>query len=528
MKKMVLLIVAVVLGLLFLNGCAQPALEEQAAFDALARRVPANADNALFLDLKPSGAAGRYWERIRKKLEANQAAKETLDNMFRQFWVADYDPKEFLVGPAVNGYWGVDSYLIAQVKDEAQARQAILQHTTHIAWKQEEYEGQTLYYWWGAGSYSYPNNLAWTLHGGYLFLVSRYDRELEPVTHLEDLLDLDEKDSLAALPAWQTLRERLPDRLMGLYFVNAAEQARRKSSQAGGTSLGAIFGRQTEVLALAAVPEREGMRIEIAGSFEPGTATIPELYPLFDLPAVDPSTWSTLPADTAIALFAHDASTVWPALEDLLGLKMGLLSQLPGLEGLDLEAALLAAEGPLAGDFVLGITPPLPNQPISQDVAALQVLVLGRGATQAQVEGVRTAMEGWGVVFDPTEVEGMTLQTQVGTALTGYAMAYGLDGDTFLFGSSPGILGRGIAAGRAGNGLVKADAFRRLVAKLPGSPALVLYLNTPALTGLIQANVAEGQEPDGVLGALKAFDAVGLGLRLQPERLDGVLYFMLQ
>ena len=139
---------------------------------------------------------------------------------------------------------------------------------------------------------------------------------------------------------------------------------------------------------------------------------------------------------------------------------------------------------------------------------------------------VRAAMEGRGAVFGPREVQGVALQTQAGTEPTGYAISYGFDDDTLLFGSSPDVIGQGVAARREGRGLVTTPTFRAVRAALPDDPSFVVYLNNEVLTSLLQANTTEEQyqkSPEYLL--LEPFEAIGLGLRLAPDRLDGVLYF---
>jgi hypothetical protein len=195
--------------------------------------------------------------------------------------------------------------------------------------------------------------------------------------------------------------------------------------------------------------------------------------------------------------------------------------------GLDLEADLASTEGPLAGDFALAVTPPLPDQPISQGVPAGQLLILARGTSEPQAARVQTAMEGRGAIFGPEEVEGVPLQTQAGTRPIGYAISYGFDGETYLFGSSPAVIGHAVAARREDEGLVTTDPFRRTLAAMPSAPSLFIYFNPDALTSLAQANMTAERyqnRPEYVL--FEAFDGIALGLRLPRDgQVGGVIYF---
>jgi hypothetical protein len=278
-------------------------------------------------------------------------------------------------------------------------------------------------------------------------------------------------------------------------------------------------------MAFAAVPEQEGMRVEIAGAVRLQTDAPPEIRALFNLPAVDPAAWTGLPADTAITLVTHDASVLWPLLKEAFGLDT---DRFRDTVGLDLEADLASAEGPLTGDFALAITPPLPAQPISQGLPAGQLLILARGASEAQMANLQVAMEGRGAVFGPRKVEGVALQTQAGTEPTGYAISYGFDGDTLFFGSSPDVIGQGVTAQREGKSLVKAQTFRAVLAALPKAPSFVVYLNSGSLTSLLQANMTEEQYQKSEYLLLESFEAIGLGWRFTPDELDGVIYFLVR
>ena len=138
-------------------------------------------------------------------------------------------------------------------------------------------------------------------------------------------------------------------------------------------------------------------------------------------------------------------------------------------------------------------------------------------------------MEGRGAVFGPGEVEGVSLQTQAGTKPTGYAISYGFDGDTLLFGSSPEVIGRGVVARREGKGLVTTPTFQSFLAASPDAPSLVVYLDSRSLTGLAQANMTEEQyQTNEEYILMEAFEAIGFSLRFAPDGLDGIMYFFVR
>jgi hypothetical protein len=518
MKRIGWLVLILALSLSALTRCGQPEQVGPTAFDALARWVPNNAETPMFLDLRPGGEAGRHWERIRRQLEANPTVQQSLDALFHEFRVEELGLDELIVGPAVMVNEGRTGYIIAQVSDGEAAKDALLQHFKDLKWEQEEHEGRILYH----GPTYLGEWLAWTIHDGLMF----YCHGQEPLIQLRALVSLAEADSLAALSAWRTLRGRLPETPMGLFFVNFAEQRRRYPPAPNDTSLGTALNQQLVAMAFAAVPEQEGMRVEMAGIAALQTDVPPKVRALFNLPAVDPAAWTGLPTDTAITLVTHDASVLWPLLKEAFGLDT---DQLRDTIGLDLEADLAGAEGPLAGDFALAITPPLPEQPISQGLPAGQLLILARGASEAQMANLQAAMEGRGAVFGPRKVQGVALQTQAGTEPTGYAISYGFEGDTLLFGSSPDVIGHGVTAQREGKGLVKTQTFRKVLAALPKAPSFVVYLNSVPLTSLLQGNMTEEQyqEREEYL-LLEAFEAIGLGWRFTPDRLDGVIYLLVR
>jgi hypothetical protein len=526
MKWIGRLMLLLALSVPLLTGCGQPEQASYTAFEALARWVPGEVEQAFFLDFKPGGEAGLYWEEIRRKLEANPEGAEALAGIQGEFKIEEYGLDEVIAGPAVNGYWQAAYYVIAQVGDEVAAEGVLRQHFQDVDWDQVEFEGKTLYQAKILNEWGQREWLAWTVYNGLWFLARGYERAVLP--QLQELVSLPEREGLAALPAWKSLRSRLPEQPLGLIFLNVAEQTIRNPSSPGDRSPGAIFGQRLEAVALAAVPEAEGMRVEVAGRFKAGGKVPPELQTLFDLPAVDPNDWPGLPANAALALFMHDASVGWPWLKDIFSLDVDSLEHLRDILGLDLEAVLLASEGPLTGDFAVGVTPPLPDQPISEGLTAAQLLILARDATQAQADGVRAAMENRGAVFGAGEFEGVVIQTQVGTAATGYAISYGFDDQVLYLGSSPDVIGQGIVAQREGDGAIKTEAFQKVLKALPDEPTLVAYLHTGLLTEVVAANVTEEEfKAQGELLLLQSFEALGVGLRLEPGGMDGVIYFLM-
>jgi len=521
------LILILALSLPTLAGCArpEPVISQETPFDALARWVPGDATQVFFLNLDPDGEAGRHWTRIRRHLEAHPMGQELLNALSHQFKVEGYGLGELVVGPAVNWYDRETDHVIAQVSDDEATRDALLQHFERVTWEQEEYDDKTLYHG-RPRRVSSREWLAWAVHDGLLFLSVHYDQE--SLTGLRELLDLAQEDSLTALPAWRTLRDRLPETPMGLLFFNVAEQARRNPPAPDDASPGETLIHQIEALAYAVVPEEGGVRLEIAGTVAPQADASPEACALFNLPAVSTTSWPSLPASTAIALIAPDAHTIWPLLKEIFfaqGSASDQLARIRDTVGLDLEADLAGADGPLTGDFALAITPPLPDQPISEGLPAGQLLILSRSASEAQMTDVQAAMESRGAVFGPREVEDLALQTQTGTELTGYAISYGFDGDTMLFGSSPDIIAQAAATRRDGGGLVTSDSFQALLAASPDAPTLVVYFNSEPLTGMLQTNMTEEEYRNREEHALlEVFEAVGVALRFAADGIDGVAY----
>ncbi len=515
-------ILLVTLILPLVGACGLPAQTGPLGLDSLARWLPGDLQLAFFLNLKPEGETGVAWAGIQNAIAANPEGKQTLDSLLSQFRAQDFGLGPYLVGPLANGVLNNTNYFIFQVNSQSGARDVLLlEDPGRTSWESEKYEGKTLYHSQKRTYYGRPEWLALTTFDGLLVLVSAYDRD--PIDRLKTLVSLPEEQSLAAQPAWKSLREQLPPEPMGWGFFNFAAEM-PGSPAAAADSLADEFGRQINALALAAIPEKQGMRIDIAASVALQEDAPAQIRNLLASPAVEPAIWPGLPADTALALTAHDASPLWPVLRDILSIDS--LGMVRDLVGLDLEADLFAPGGPLSGDFALAVTPPLPDQPISQGLTAGQLLFLARGATQAQMDALQAAMEGRGAVLGAQQVAGLEVQTQTGTEPLGYALTFGFDTDLFFLGTSPGVVGASVAARREANGLITGPIFEAVMATMPSDLGFFLYVNRPSLTSLAQANMSQADyERSQVLVALKVFDAVALGFHLSAERLDGTLYF---
>jgi len=530
MKRIGWLLLALALSVPALSGCERPApvYSQGTGFEGLARWVPGDMNSVTFMDLKPAGDMGRHWERIRQLLASTPAGQDGLNAVYDQFRVKQYGLDPFLVGPAVNWYDGRVEYVIAQVGGDADperslaVQEAMLQHFADVAWQQEEYDGRPLYHG-RTGRGAQQEGLAWAVRDGLLYLV--YDQGLAPVAQLRTLLSLAQGESLAALPAWQTLRGRLPDTSLMLLFNNLAEQNRRSTPLPADASFGETLNRQFEAAAAAAIPEEQGMRVQIAGTVALQPDVPPEVRAVFDSPAVDPTTWTHVPTEAAITVIGYDASVLWPLLKEGL-VSPEVLAQVREAVGLDLEADLASVGGSLAGGYAWAVLPPLPDQPVGQGLLAAQLLIVGRGATQTQAALVQAAMESRGAIFGPGEVEGVAVHTQVGTELSGYAITYGFDDGTLLFGSSPDAVGQAVVAWHAQRGLNLTENFQALQAALPADSSLIIYLNGEPLTRLYQANTTEeAYETNIEYALLEAFESVGAGLRFTPQRMDGVMLF---
>jgi hypothetical protein len=527
MKHFARLIVLVALIAVFLSGCGLTAETGPMDFDSLARLVPADAGQTFFLDLKPAGEAGRYWQRIRDRLEANPASRDTLNFLLAEFQVQDLGLNSFLMGPAVNGY--LDSgtpYVILQVNSSSAARDAVLlQNRDNLDWDHEDYQGKTLYHRRSRYLYGQPQWRAFAAYDGLIVVVT--SAVGDPVEDLKTLVGLTEEQSLASLPVWKALRTRLPASPMGLIFVYPGESPQPLPEPVGDVPPSEALGQRMQALAAAAIPEKDGMRVEMAGRFFPGDDVPAIIRRVVQLPGVDPASWTHLPANTAVAVSTHEAATVWPILKDMFGL--------PGLDvirdtaGLDLETDLFATDGPFSGNLAVALTPPFADQPVSQGLIAGQLLLLGRDASPAQMAAVQAAMESRGAILSPKTVGDVELQVQVGTEAMGYAISFGFDGDVFVLGTSPAIVEDGASAARAGNGLVANPAFQSVLSKMPQSPTFFLYLNTPAFVDLRRANLTAYQyEQSPEISDLEAFDAIGLGLNFSPDVIEGTVQFYIR
>jgi hypothetical protein len=524
MKQLTRLALLLALMAPLLGSCGLPAQAGPLSFDLLAQRLPGDVQQAFFLDLKPAGEAGAHWQRIRDHLAANSEAQALLDSLLSQFRVQDFGLDPFVVGPVANGSLGSTQYCIVQVNSQSAARDAVLlQNKGNPEWKSESYQGRTLYHR-SMSTYGQPEWLAFAAYDGLLVLA--FDYNIDAIDNLKTLVGLSRQDSLAALPSWQTVYARLPQAPMGLFFLNLGEQLQQNSSPGSDPSLGLAFGQQIEALALAAVPERNGMRVDVVGTIALQDSVPPEIRSLLGLPGVDPASWAGLPADTAMVVSGHNASIIWPVLRDLLSVSS--LSMVRDAIGLDIEADLFNADGPLSDDFCVALLPPLPDQPIGQGLLAGQLLFLGRDASPAQMDALQAAMESRGAVLSPQEIQGVLVQAQVGTELAGYAVSFGLNDQDFVLGTSPGALEQSVTARRAGNGLVKDAVFQAVLDALPRNPSFLLYVNRPSLTDVVQINMTEQQYTQSQeLVGLEAFDAIGLGLKLGTDVIEGALYFFM-
>jgi hypothetical protein len=491
-------------------------------WDRLARHVPAESETILFFDLKPGPELAPHWDRIRRRLAETPAGRTLLAQMLAPFKSDLFDIAHALQGPAVSGQDDSASFVIYQVADEAAALETMLDSQGDAsAWNRKTYQGKLLYHGRIGQSPGDSLYVAWTIEDSLLFLIS--DRSFGVTAELERLLDLIQAGSLEALPAWLRLRDELPDPLLGLVFMPMPESTRRRVDD-GTTSQATSLDEQVGALALALLPQAQGLRVELYAPFRTGIGSMPEYRNLLDLPPVASQAWAGLPADTVLALSSHDAHTLWPWAQALVSIGV-LPSLVPRINGLDLEADLLTADGPLSGAFTLAVSPPLPDQSLVDNLPALQLLLVAPDASPAQAEGLHAAMEARGTVFGSDRVEGVDIQKQVGTAATGYALAYGFDGGRFHLGSSPQILAAAFAARRDGDGLADWAAFPAVAQDLPADPALAIFLNVPALFELARANLPGDEfQADEAYQILSTFEAIGLGLRLRPDQADGVLY----
>jgi len=399
------------------------------------------------------------------------------------------------------------------------------------AWEQVEFEGRTIYHSQFGIEGGQSIYAAWTTAEGLFFLAYEYVESAGYggllVGRLKDLLQVTEEESVAALAAWEDLQDRLPEEMVGLSFIPLALQSELPPNDTA--SPAEALTESVEAGALALVPQEDALRVEIHGPFHPQAGSVAVLQAMFDMPAIDEAAWSYLPLGTAIALAGHDAGTLLPWLEGLFGLELDSFQEAAEPLGLDLEADMLAEGGLLEGALALAVLPPLADQPISEGIPALQLFLAAPDASRAQAEALQQTMEGRGAIFGTQEVEGVEVQAQVGTAASGYALAYAYEDGVLYLGSSLEAVGQGISSGRGDGGLSQTDAFQVVSAALPDKPTVAGYVQSGPLAELMQANMTaeEYADPLSVFGLFRLFDSIGLGLRFGPERLYGVLYLHL-
>ena len=297
MKRLLWLVVIVALVLLTLSGCDMSDEVEVVtaiSFATLAHHTPVGSSTTepFFLNLKPRGEVGRNWQALRQRLEEESGmsrfllGQEGLGHLLDQFKAEILNLDDVIDGPAVSAYWDGVTYVILQVPDEAAAREAMIANLGDAsAWEQVEFQGRTLYHGQfleGSGRETY---LAWTTADGLLFLTHLYldygGYGQKVVRKLQDLLQVTEEESLAAVPAWQKLQDRLPEDVMGVSFVSFGQQSELPPSEAD--SLFDALSRSLEGVTLALIPEADGLRVEIDGAFRPEAGSVPELQALFDM-----------------------------------------------------------------------------------------------------------------------------------------------------------------------------------------------------------------------------------------------------
>jgi hypothetical protein len=546
MKKAVCWLMLLILAGLALGACSFGARQEPtalAAFDALAGRLPADVENAFFFNFKPDDRTGQHWTAIRDRLQQNPATQQPLADLLARFHVEAYQLDSVIEGPAAAAQWGDTTLVLLPVQDEAAAWEGMVRNLGDAqSWEQEIVQGKLIYHarFWESGR---PTFLAWTMDEDLLYLAYRSNgRSVDP---LSDLLGLARGATLDSLDPWELLQQRLPDAPLAVAFLPVAELAGRPAPVRVDVSPlapedqppSAALERHLEALALAFTPEDTGLRLDIQGLLGSEAGTVPALQALFTLPAVEAAGWDRLPANTAVALFGHSASTIWPWFSGIFGLDLGPGTPFDTAVGLDLETDLLREGGPLAGPFALAVTPPLPEQPISQGLPALQALLVGKDVAPAQVDRLAATLEGRGAVLATGEVAGLEVQTQVGTQLSGYALSFGLDGDTLYVGTSPEIIHRAVVAGSGDSGLVGTAAFQTILAQLPEDSFLLGYVSSRASIELLRANAGGEQDPaSSAIQILETFDAMGVGLRLESGqagdaglgRVEGVAYFLME
>lgn len=517
-----ILLLALVLAVPMLAGCRSPAVSAQGDLLALAERVPADVNQAFLLDLKPAGDMGRRWTAFRERLVTTSSGKQLLDGVLGSFRLDKLDLIELASGPAVTGEHASGTYTILEVSDNLAAMEALL-HYDGLDWEQEPFDDRTLYHARDPRYEPTQRHLAWTLDGNLLLLCQVHQGDA--LEFLKTLLGLPQGDSLAALPAWKTLIGRLPANPLGVFFLNASSMAERNPPNPGEASVTLHMLWQMEAVAMAVFPGEQAMRVDIAGLVRLRDDAPPQVRTLLTQEPLDAAIWDHMPVGTALAVAGRDAPSLWPIVAE--GFNLRNLTMVRDALGLDIEADLMASGGPLARSYAVAVTPPLAEQPISKEVMALQVLFAAPDASLQHMDPLRAAMENRGAVFAPTEVEEVPLQVQVGTGLSGYAVAYGVHDDTLLLGSSPAIVGQSVAAARDRSGLLSTDLFQTVSASWPERPTLAFYVNHERLSALLRSNMTTEQYQNGGFVLLAPFQATGLALRLQADRLDGTLYVLL-
>lgn len=510
------------LCLSLLVGCAGAQAGSQHSQEALAGRVPVEATDIFFLDLKPEGQVGRDWVRFLTRLEQIPEGRDALDAMLAGFEVKAYPIHDLVSGSGVSGTWNRVHYAILRIADAEAVRQAMHAPEVGATWTEEKFGGRLLYDGAGTDRDGRPRFISWSATKDLLYVVSSTHNS--PLPQLKSLLDLPEDESLAALPAWRTLADRLPDEAVALYFTRPPRQPAPPPADASRRDL---LVAHLQALALAVVPDEGGLRIQIEGTLSDDAVDVPEIRALYDLTALDPDSWPGLPADTAVAIMGHDAPTTWPWAYSVLDLDVDgpfrLLRQ-----GLALDLAdLLGPEGPLAGPFAFGLLPPQPDEPASGQLPAGQFLVLAPEASARDATRLRADMEGLGATFDTVEVDGVELQRGVGTGAGGYALTYALEAGVLTIGSSPTVVARSVLNTRRQEGLVQEEAFRRACSAILRDPAIFVYGSIPRLAELAEANAAVGLPRADELGLLGVFDAVAAGIRLNHSEIQGAIYLSL-
>jgi hypothetical protein len=75
--------------------------------------------------------------------------------------------------------------------------------------------------------------------------------------------------------------------------------------------------------------------------------------------------------------------------------------------------------------------------------------------------------------------------------------------------------------------MVDTPAFRTVTEALLKDPILVFYMHDESMLDLQRANTTSEQAQSDLV-ILEPFEAIGLGLRLDEEHLQGTIYFLLK